>query len=235
MLTGRPEVDQSTAEWIIGSDEAGYGTWAGHLVVAAVAVKRDWRDPKVTDSKKYGKDDAARAAIVREYREKVLWKAVAVPPESIDEVGVWTALIQAHNEAHAFLSTKLLERHPEATVLHIVDGLENAKKQLRKGLVPMTKADLHVPAVSLASCFAKAGQCALMDQADRLYPQYGFGSHRGYHSPQHCQALERFGVTPIHRKSYSSVKRYLNTPTTPNPWELGADPERDSDENSPRG
>lgn len=219
MLTGKPEIDESTAEWIIGSDEAGYGTWAGHLVVAAVAVKRDWRDPKVTDSKKY-KDDASRAAIVRAYREQVFWKTIAVSPDSIDEVGVWPSLIQAHNEVHRSLEVRLLETHPDATILHIVDGLENAKKQLLKGLVPMAKADLYVPAVSLASCFAKVGQCALMDQADKQYPQYGFGSHRGYHSPQHCKALEEFGVTPIHRKSYSSVKRYLKPESAPNPWDI---------------
>lgn len=209
MLTGRREIDESEAEWIIGSDEAGYGTWAGHLVVAGVVVPRGWSDPKITDSKAYGKNDKARAEIVREQREKVLWKTVTVSSESVDEVGVWPALIQSHNEVHSILEARLKERHPGATFLHIVDGLENAKKKLLAGLIPLKKADVYVPAVSLASCFAKTGQCALMDLAHKKYPEYGFDSHRGYHSPQHVAALEEHGACPIHRKSFSSIRKYL--------------------------
>lgn len=216
MHTGNHDIDGSDAEWVIGSDEAGYGTWAGDLVVGGVAVLRSWSDPKVSDSKKLSAE--AREEAVRRHRGEVLWKVVTVPPSSIDEIGVWRAAIQAHNHVHEFLREKLLERHPEATILHVVDGLENARGLLLKGLHPLPKADLKVPAVSLASCFAKVGQCKLMDLADRKYPGYGFASHRGYGVPQHQAALKKLGICDIHRKSYSSIKPYLKK--DPTLWDL---------------
>ncbi len=216
MLTGKPEIDDSTAEWIIGSDEAGYGTWAGSLIVVAVAVQRTWNDSKVTDSKKLS--EKARVAAVRRHRDSVLWKAIAVPSEEVDEKGVWPAVIQAHNEVHEFLDARVKEKHPGEVILHVVDGLENAKPQLLKGLIPMSKADLFVPAVSLASCFAKTTQCVLMDKADEKYPGYGFSSHRGYGTPKHKAALEELGVCPLHRKSYAPIKAFLEQ-ETPNMWE----------------
>jgi len=209
--TGNSLVDDSTAEWIVGSDEAGYGTWAGDLVVVGTAVPRDWNDNNVQDSKAL--KDREREAVVRKYRKTVLWKAIRVSPTHIDAVGVWNALIQAHNETHAFLGESLTSQGVQSSVLHIVDGLENARNKLLSHLIPMAKADTKVPAVSLASCFAKVIQCKLMDQADKDYPGYGFRSHRGYHSPQHVAALKKLGVCPLHRRSYSSVKAYLKKPS----------------------
>lgn len=200
--TGNKAIDESTARWVAGSDEAGYGTWAGHLIVAGTLVERGWTDPKVTDSKKMS--EVARADAVRLYRGKVKWHVVAVTSTEIDRVGVWPSLIQAHNEVH-----RVLGEQASGSVLHVVDGLTNARSSLSPGLVALPKADLLVPAVSLASCFAKVTQCLLMDQADTQFPHYGFRSHRGYGTPQHQRALVEYGPSPIHRFSYSSVKKHL--------------------------
>lgn len=206
LQTGNPRIDNSTADWVIGTDEAGYGTLAGHLVVVGVRVSRTWRDPQVTDSKRLTRP-GAREAIVRQYRGAVTWKGVTVSASSIDQVGAWKALIQAHKEVHEFLEQQLLEELPEATSLHVVDGLTNA--HLGPGLIPLPKADSLVPAVSLASCFAKVAQCALMNSADTQFPGYGFAKHRGYDTPQHRAALEKLGVCPIHRRSYATIKRLI--------------------------
>ncbi len=201
--TGNTRIDTSQAPWVIGSDEAGYGTWAGPLVVVACAVLRDWSDPEVADSKKLS--DRARVAVVRRHREKVLWSIRAVPPTIIDTLGVWKALIRAHNEVHQDLVKRI-----EGEALHIVDGLANAGALLDSHLVPLPKADDKVPAVSLASCFAKVVQCELMDAAHKQYPQYGFKNHRGYGVPEHQAALKKHGVCPLHRKSYRPVQKYLH-------------------------
>lgn len=187
--------------WIVGSDECGYGSWAGPLVVAGAAVPREWADPTVTDSKKMS--DSARVAAVRKYRDTVKWKVVVVPSEKVDELGVWKAVIMAHRAVH-----DLLGRLVEGEALHVVDGLQNAQKSL-PGLITLPKADNLVPAVSLASCFAKVTQCQLMDEAEKKHPGYGFGSHRGYGVPAHKKALQKLGACPIHRRSYSPIKRLL--------------------------
>ena len=202
MKTGNTEIDTSTAEWVIGSDEAGYGSWAGNLVVAGVAVPRGWSDPLVTDSK--AMTDSQREGAVRRYRHVHKWKVVVVQPEEIDRIGVWNALIQSHNSVHEVLSEGV-----SGSRLHVVDGLTNARSKLSEGLIPLPKADVRVPAVSLASCFAKVVQCRFMEIAEKQHPGYGFIRHRGYHSREHVQALAKNGVTPLHRKSYASIKRYL--------------------------
>lgn len=205
--TNNPTIDNSTAEWIIGSDEAGYGTLAGHLVVVGVRVRRTWRDLKVTDSKRLKASD--REAIVRRYRhhDDVFWKGMALASSSIDRAGAWKSLIGAHKAVHEHLEQELLKEDPAATFLHIVDGLTNAR--LGSRFVALPKADSLVPAVSLASCFAKVAQCTFMDLADTQYPGYGFAKHRGYDTPQHRTALQKLGVCPIHRRSYATIKRLL--------------------------
>jgi ribonuclease HII len=203
-------LEKSTAEWILGSDEAGYGTLAGSLVVVAMAVRRSWGDPEVTDSKVLS--DTKRRSIVRRYRgaEDVFRVVHTTSPRGIDEVGVWTSLINAHNQVHEALEAKLRAVDPWGELLHIVDGLENARRRLDARFTPLSSADLYVPAVSLASCFAKVVQCELMDLAAKSYPGYGFERHRGYDTPQHREALARLGVTPIHRKSYRTIRDLLS-------------------------
>ena len=211
----RCELEYGAVDWIIGSDEAGYGTWAGDLVVAAVATRRSWSDAGVTDSKALS--PAARRNIVRRYRNAAGMMRVVfrVPPQVIDEEGVFSVAIRLHNKVHEALAARLLAVDPDCSRLHIVDGLENARSQLDAGLVPLAKADTFVPSVSLASCFAKVVQCELMNRAAKRYPGYGFEKHCGYGTPQHREALIRLGVTAIHRKSYRPIRDLLSTDGTP--------------------
>lgn len=209
--TGRPEIDDALAEWIVGSDEAGYGTWAGELIVVAVAVDRRWSDPKVRDSKDL--TPGMRRSIVRQYHldHSVLKVIHRTSSSTIDNVGVWSALICAHNHVHQALASKLsavLQQDTEA--LHIVDGLENARQRLHHFMHPLAKADTLIPAVSLASCFAKVVQCELMNRAARLYPGYHFETSHGYGTKKHQEALARLGPCPIHRRSYSPIAKLLD-------------------------
>lgn len=192
--------------WILGSDEAGMGTWAGDLIVVAVAVPRAWSDSTVTDSKALR--DETRRSIVRRYRETVLNVIHRTRPSDIDEQGLWHSVMRAHNEAHEALEVKVRARTPDTRVLHIADGLENAH-QLEAHIIPLSKADTFIPAVSLASCFAKVIQCELMLRAARTYPGYGFEKHCGYGTRRHREALARLGVTDIHRKSYRPIRDLL--------------------------
>lgn len=204
-------LEGATAEWIAGSDEAGYGTLAGDLVVVGVAVRRLWSDPEVADSKEV--PDVTRRNLVRRYRgdPEVHWVARCTTPQVIDRVGVWACLIKSHNEVHEALEAKLKARNHWGSTLHIVDGLENARARLNAPIIPLSKADRYVAAVSLASCFAKVLQCELMDLAAKRFPEYGFEHHRGYDTRKHREALTRLGITPIHRTSYRTIRDLISS------------------------
>lgn len=210
--TGQRAIDEATADWIVGSDEAGYGTWAGELIVVAVAVSASWADPKVTDSKDL--TSKVRRRIVRQYhRDPTVLKVIhRTSPIEIDSVGVWSALICAHNHVHEALASKLGAVCQQETRLHIVDGLENARHRLHPFMHPLAKADKLIPAVSLASCFAKVVQCELMDRAARQFPGYHFDTSRGYGTKKHKAALAQLGPCPIHRRSYRPVAKFLERP-----------------------
>lgn len=201
-------------KWVIGSDEAGYGTWAGSLVVAACALPEDWEDSSVTDSKKLSHE--ARVAAVQRHRKDVPWAVQQVTAEQVDEHGVWDRVIWAHAAVHNKLRVQLLDKGVESDQIeHVIDGLQTraARKKfealmLTKDFITMPRADESVPAVSLASCFAKTGQCMLMDKLHEQYPDFGFGNHRGYGTPQHKEALIKHGpIKGVHRFSYSSIKK----------------------------
>lgn len=205
----------AAVEWVIGSDEAGYGTWAGDLIVCAVAVPKTWADSSVTDSKDL--TDRARREIVQRYRGSpdVLRVIHRTSPREIDRAGVWSAVISSHNEAHRALEEKLQAVHPGVTFVHIADGFENAHLRLDARIVPVVKADTFIPAVSLASCFAKVVQCELMQRAAEVYPGYGFEKHHGYGTKQHRRALAVLGVLDIHRKSYRPIRELISDGSPP--------------------
>lgn len=208
---------------IIGSDEAGYGTWAGPLIVVAVALPDGWSDPLVTDSKKLS-DKMRRAAVQR--HGSLAHSIQIVSPEEIDRIGVYPAVIEAHIRAHKAVR----ERVSHETTRHIVDGLENARRQLNNGwdgppwLCPESKADGKYKAVGLASCFAKTAQVDAMLELDKQHPRYDFAQSRGYGTPTHQHALKNLGpIEGVHRMSYSPIKRYLAEKEPAGhvwPWEL---------------
>jgi ribonuclease HII len=71
----------------------------------------------------------------------------------------------------------------------------------------VVNGDAQVPAISAASIVAKVVRDHLMTQLHRLYPQYGFSHHKGYATPQHRLAIERFGLCPQHRPSFCRHRR----------------------------
>jgi ribonuclease HII len=205
-----------TERWTIGSDEAGYGTWAGDLVVAATALPETWNDAKVTDSKKLS--ESRRRAAVSKYRKSVPWAIRKVTPEELDEGGVWNCLVQAHADVQNELRARLLEDGVEPSAIRqVVDGLENAHMlgQLCTGVVKcMARADQTVPAVSLASCFAKTEQVKAMQELSLQHPKYLFADHCGYGTPAHKKVLDLYGpLKGVHRFSYSSIKKLAEDKT----------------------
>jgi ribonuclease HII len=196
------------ARLLIGSDEVGYGAWAGPLVVCAVATSTTRALPAgLTDSKALTK--AARERIYAALHAAALpCVLVQVSSEALDRVGVHAALIAAHTQAIQQLRREF-RAFCDADV--VVDGTVALPDLPEARVLP--KADTLVPAVSAASVIAKVARDTQMAFYDRIFPGYGFAENVGYGTKEHTMGLERLGVCDIHRRSYRPIKKYLASPS----------------------
>lgn len=185
---------------LIGSDEVGYGAWAGPLYVCAVAQSKSYLGPPgLTDSKKLSIEQ--RAFLYPEL-QNLPCALISMSNEYIDRVGVKRALLEAHTTAVRMM----LKRFPGADV--IVDGVLQLPDIPKARAVP--KADALFPVVSAASNIAKFNRDWYMVEQHKLYPDYGFDTGVGYGTKKHEEGLERLGPCPLHRRSYAPIKKYIH-------------------------
>ena len=191
---------------ILGIDEVGRGSWAGPLVVGAV-VLGGVNIEGLTDSKKLTKKQREKLDI--EIREKAAGIGLGwVEASEIDEVGLSAALVLATKRAVEQVKTPYYEI--------IIDGTVNFLKDTNKGkfVTTMKKADLLIPSVSAASIVAKVARDNFMAEQDKKHPGYRFESHVGYGTAVHSTAIDKLGVTPLHRLSFAPLKKYQKPITT---------------------
>lgn len=192
---------------ILGIDEVGRGPWAGPLVIGAV-VLGGVQIEGLTDSKKLSKKRREELDIlIREHAEGLGlgW----VHADEIDQVGL--------SEALRLAAIRAVEQVTASYHEIVIDGTVNFLSDTTKGkyVTTLKKADLLVPSVSAASIIAKVARDAYMQEQDRLYPEYGFKSHVGYGTAIHSQAIETYGITPLHRLSFAPLKKYAKKDTKP--------------------
>jgi ribonuclease HII len=194
---------------IVGIDEVGRGPWAGPLVVGAV-VLGDKQIVGLTDSKKLSK--TKRETLVVEIKQKALAYGLGwVTAEEIDELGLSVALEVGCRRALEQITVPYNEI--------IIDGTVNLLKNTGKGpyVTTMKKADLLIGAVSAASILAKVARDDWMAEQDERYPGYDFSSHVGYGTQAHKEAIERLGLTPLHRRSFAPIAAFDGTLKSPKP------------------
>lgn len=187
---------------ILGVDEVGRGAWAGPLVVGAV-VLGGAEIAGLTDSKALTKK--RREELCEEISAKASGTGLGwVSAAEIDEIGLGPAL---------FLATKRAVKEVKVPFHEVViDGTVNFLKgtPLEGYATTMKKADLLVPSVSAASILAKVARDRYMLEQDEYYPEYKFGAHVGYGTAVHRQAIEAYGVTPLHRCSFAPLQQYAH-------------------------
>lgn len=198
---------------ILGIDEVGRGPWAGPLVVGAVILGGAEIDG-LDDSKKLTKK--RREALDVEIREKAAaWALGWVSTQELDEAGMSEALRLATRRAVEQIQAQCRQQNLAFSEI-IIDGKVNFLRgtALEKFVATMPKADGLIPSVSAASIVAKVARDQFMAEQDAVYPGYGFKSNAGYGVAKHRAAIERLGVTPLHRLSFALLAKYAVTPRT---------------------
>ena len=186
---------------IAGVDEAGRGACAGPLVVAAVILK----DPHHS-SLDGVKDSKALTAMQREtLYERILENALSysiieISPSEIDEIGLHKSNLEGMRRA---ISTLTSEPEYILTDGYEIEGLSTPSLAVWKG-------DQVALSISAASILAKVFRDRVMENLDMKYPGYGLATHKGYVTRVHQRALEKLGVSDIHRRSYANISALLN-------------------------
>lgn len=151
----------------------------------------------VNDSKKISesKREKLYEAITK---EAVAWSVGIVDEKRIDEINILNATKEALTEAITKLNVK-----PEMIV---VDALEHIDT---KGIPysSLIKGDAKVYSIASASIIAKVTRDRIMREYDKLYPEYGFGKHKGYGTASHIQAIKEYGPCKIHRRTF--IKNFI--------------------------
>lgn len=195
---------------ILGIDEVGRGPWAGPLVVGAVILGGADIEG-LNDSKKLTKK--RREALDGEIREQAAaWALGWVSAGELDDVGMSQALRLATRRAVKQIQSQCKEKDLAFDEI-IIDGTINflADTALERYVTVMAKADGLIPSVSAASIIAKVARDQYMTEQDAVYPGYGFASNAGYGVAKHRAAIERLGVTPLHRLSFAPLQKYTDS------------------------
>lgn len=196
---------------VAGVDEAGRGCWAGPVVAAAVvlgaaALDEPARLRGVNDSKQLSAHQrlALRTAIER---EAVGIGVGVVPAFLIDTHGIVGATRLAME-----LAVLHLPHLPEAL---LIDALRLPSCPLPQR--DIIRGDSISLSIAAASIIAKTTRDRLMIQWGRRYPAFGFGQHKGYGTAEHARAIERWGTTPLHRRSFRPLWHVATEETPCNP------------------
>lgn len=183
-------------EFICGIDEAGRGPLAGPVVAGAVILPRGCRILYVNDSKQLS--EKKREELYEVIAEKAVSFGIGYgSPERIDEINILQATYEAMREALGKLTPRPGILLNDAVT---IPGVEIPQ-------IPIIKGDAKSITIGAASILAKVTRDRMMEEYDRAFPEYGFGSNKGYGSAAHIQALKKYGPCPIHRRSF--LKNFL--------------------------
>lgn len=199
---------------ILGIDEVGRGPWAGPLVVGAVILGGAEIDG-LDDSKKLTKKRReALDALIRQ--QAAAWALGWVSAQELDNIGMSEALRLATRRAVEQIQAQCRQQNLAFSEI-IIDGKVNFLQgtALEKFVATMPKADGLIPSVSAASIVAKVARDQFMAEQDAAYPGYGFASNAGYGVAKHRTAIERLGVTPLHRLSFAPLAKYADNKAKP--------------------
>lgn len=182
-----------------GCDEAGRGCLAGPVFAAAVILDKHKRIKYLDDSKKL--THSQREELRHEIEEKALaWAVASFTNEEIDEVNILKASFLSMHKAidnlnikpaHLIIDGNRFIPYPNLTHTCIVKG------------------DAKFQSIAAASILAKTHRDELMLKYHEAYPNYAWNENKGYPTIKHRTAIEKYGITPYHRKTFRLLKEQL--------------------------
>lgn len=183
-------------ELLAGVDEVGRGPLFGAVIAAAVILPKSHTIEGLTDSKKL--TEKKRLVLIEQIKQQAIAYALGrVEASEIDAINILQASLLAMKRAVDGLAVT-----PEYVV---VDG--NQSPKLTLPVQTIIKGDGLIESISAASILAKVVRDQEMVELDKQFPGYGFAQHKGYPTKQHIDAIQRLGVTAMHRRSFKPVAR----------------------------
>lgn len=196
-------------KFVVGVDEAGRGPLAGPVVAGAVYLKEKRFKNRIDDSKKLS--GLQREKAFKEIIEKSFFGLGVVSESAIDEINILEATRLAMQKALLDLFAKLAKSHKIAkskfrkSVCALIDG-NSLFLDVPCATRNIVKGDSKSLSIACASIIAKVSRDRMMETIDKLFPQYGFSKHKGYGTRAHMKAIEEFGPSVFHRKSFFPVR-----------------------------
>lgn len=177
--------------YICGIDEVGRGPFAGPVVAGAVILPKDCEILYINDSKQIS--EKKREELYEEIMEKAVAAQVGyASPARIDEINILQATYEAMRQA--------VSKLPVVPQILLNDAVTIPGITIPQ--VPIIKGDAKSVSIAAASIVAKVTRDRLMREYDKIMPQYGFASNKGYGSREHIEAIKKYGPTPIHRRTF---------------------------------
>ena len=178
-------------------DESGLGPLAGPVVAAAVILNRSRFKNRVDDCKRL--TPKARFRAYGEILENSVYSVSVISRDVIDVINIYNTAKLAMEKAVIGLSVS-----PDYV---LVDG--RAKLSLPCDGQSIKKGDRISLSIACASIIAKVWRDRIMENLHKIYPQYGFISHKGYGTAKHFKRLKKYGPSPIHRLTFEPVKSLI--------------------------
>lgn len=186
----------SSYRYICGIDEVGRGPLAGPVVTGAVILPKDYDILYLNDSKKLS--EKKREELYIEIMKYAVSTAIGIAScERIDEINILQADYEAMRQAISKLSVKPDLLLNDAVNIPNVDIMQ----------VPIIKGDAKSVSIAAGSIIAKVTRDNMMVEYDKIYPEYGFASNKGYGTKEHIEALKKYGPCPIHRRTF--IKNFM--------------------------
>lgn len=182
--------------YIAGVDEVGRGPIAGPVVAAAVIFEKDFYIEGINDSKKVSekKREELFPKIIENAKS---YKITFCDNNEIDKINILQASLKAMK-----ISVENLKHEPD---LVLIDGNKSFTSKYKTETV--IKGDSKSFSIAAASIIAKVTRDNYMKELDKLHPEYLWGKNKGYPTKEHFAAVERYGITLYHRKTF--LTKYL--------------------------
>ena len=194
MLSYEKDLAKKGYKLIGGIDEAGRGPLAGPVVAGCVILDNDVPILGVDDSKKLSKSQ--RESLYWEIKDKAIAIGIGVVDNKvIDQINILQASLEAMIQA--------VKNSPIKPNYLLIDGQFCPKIDLPKQAI--ISGDKKSLSIASASIIAKVTRDKIMDDLDKIYPQYGFSRNKGYPTDEHISALKKYGACEVHRKTFAPV------------------------------